>query len=465
VLREQVRGHIEELKANAREDQRLSGPAFDKTAIRDTVFKLFDDTSLNSSGVQATLMPADTKDSWQAWHEQEPSLLAQIPQEERRALRDPLFPLGWEKSAPVVTLPPRQQVDLMDVRGGEQPQEQADDTTGGREEARCEVKVGTFIVTAATAPPEGDAGDMVWWRLPFFGGQVEAVRGEGKGREMQVHWYCPRYRGYFVADINNAWAGIYKEEQGRRCKWLDWMSVDAAHASCDGLNRGGALPVALQKTLEKVSDTLCTPGTCLRYQPQQGLQLLRGAEGAPLLLQCSTSAAASEKVPEPGTLEYGRRPVRELTEREKDEMMRLWRTNMEELHRRYGVNGDSLDVTLENRSLVVVSARRCGRLAGFCVATQNGGTEYVYELQVGEGYRKRGVGTRLHMLAVGGSESQLQVFEGNSGARAFYSSLGYVEEEFDGPRGDVLELRRPAQHEQLLGYNCGTCEPCQPHSE
>jgi [ribosomal protein S18]-alanine N-acetyltransferase len=70
-------------------------------------------------------------------------------------------------------------------------------------------------------------------------------------------------------------------------------------------------------------------------------------------------------------------------------------------------------------------------LAGFVIAHMEGRTAYIVTLDVAQAFRRRGLArtlmqqTEARAHAAGAQEIALHVFTGNSGAIAFYESLGY----------------------------------------
>jgi len=87
----------------------------------------------------------------------------------------------------------------------------------------------------------------------------------------------------------------------------------------------------------------------------------------------------------------------------------------------------------EQPGAVVLLAETVGprQLAGFLVAHMEGRTAYIVTLDVAAASRRRGLARLLmaeaesRALAAGAQEIALHVFTGNTGAIAFYESLGY----------------------------------------
>jgi len=82
-------------------------------------------------------------------------------------------------------------------------------------------------------------------------------------------------------------------------------------------------------------------------------------------------------------------------------------------------------------TLLAESSAQPPQLAGFVITHMEGRTAYIVTLDVAAAFRRHGLArllmaeTELRALAAGAQEIALHVFTGNTGAIAFYESLGY----------------------------------------
>ena len=82
-------------------------------------------------------------------------------------------------------------------------------------------------------------------------------------------------------------------------------------------------------------------------------------------------------------------------------------------------------------TLLAESSAQPPQLAGFLIAHMEGRTAYIVTLDIAATFRRRGLARVLmaeaesRALAAGAQEIALHVFTGNTGAIAFYESLGY----------------------------------------
>ena len=94
---------------------------------------------------------------------------------------------------------------------------------------------------------------------------------------------------------------------------------------------------------------------------------------------------------------------------------------------------DRVERQLRNHDSVVLTARLSGHIAGFAIMQYGDDAAHLNLLAVELGHRRRGVGRQLvawleDTARVAGTFAiRLEVRATNSGARAFYSALGYRE--------------------------------------
>ena len=96
-----------------------------------------------------------------------------------------------------------------------------------------------------------------------------------------------------------------------------------------------------------------------------------------------------------------------------------------------------------------------GELAGAVASREVAGEAEILNLAVGAAWRRRGIGRRLMQMAVEEAISRgvkrifLEVRESNTGARAFYSGLGFAQE---GRRREYY--RNPLEDALLFSRTC-----------
>lgn len=90
-------------------------------------------------------------------------------------------------------------------------------------------------------------------------------------------------------------------------------------------------------------------------------------------------------------------------------------------------------VSLRDRNTNVAVARAAGRVVGFCIARYRMDVGYILLFAVDQAHRRRGLGTALvrwveeTALVAGIGIMYLEARLNNTGARAFYRTLGYRE--------------------------------------